>query len=118
QGQSRIVVQLPGVKDIDRAKDLIGKTAKLEFKFVNDDIPFQILTEWMERVKTAGIDYKKGERFSTYVNEVNAFLEKDLPKGYEVAFTKTMSKATNEITNLVPYLVEIAPSLTGDELQE
>lgn len=118
QGQSRIVVQLPGVKDIDRAKDLIGKTAKLEFKFVNDDIPFQTLTEWMERVKTAGIDYKKGERFSTYVNEVNAFLEKDLPKGYEVAFTKTMSKATNEITNLVPYLVEIAPSLTGDELQE
>lgn len=118
QGLSRIVVQLPGVKDIDRAKDLIGKTAKLEFKFVNDDVPFQTLTEWMEKVKAAGIDYKKGERFSQYVNEVNTYLEKDLPKGFEIAFTKTMSKATNEITNLTPYLVEIAPSLTGDELQE
>src|SRR5690606_17909559 len=37
QGSDRIVVQLPGVKDIDRAKALIGKTAKLEFKMVNDE---------------------------------------------------------------------------------
>jgi preprotein translocase subunit SecD len=35
-GEDRIVVQLPGVKDIERAKDLIGKTAKLEFKLVNE----------------------------------------------------------------------------------
>jgi preprotein translocase subunit SecD len=38
-GADRIVIQLPGVKDIERAKDLIGKTAKLEFKIVNDEIP-------------------------------------------------------------------------------
>ncbi|MCK5074290.1 MAG: hypothetical protein KAQ98_12745, partial [Bacteriovoracaceae bacterium] len=36
QGNDRIIIQLPGVKDIDRAKSLIGKTAKLEFKIVND----------------------------------------------------------------------------------
>ena len=33
-GSDRIVIQLPGVKDIERAKELIGKTAKLEFKMV------------------------------------------------------------------------------------
>jgi protein-export membrane protein SecD len=34
QGLNRIVVQLPGVTDVQRAKDLIGKTAQLEFKLV------------------------------------------------------------------------------------
>src|SRR5512137_1357206 len=39
QGQNEIVVQLPGVKDPARAIDLIGKTALLEFKIVNDESP-------------------------------------------------------------------------------
>lgn len=36
QGTDRIVVQLPGVKDPDRIKALIGKTAKLTFHLVDD----------------------------------------------------------------------------------
>jgi len=35
QGENEIVVQLPGVKDPQRAIDLIGKTAQLEFKLVS-----------------------------------------------------------------------------------
>ncbi len=38
QGDRWIVVELPGVKDPERAIDLIGKTALLEFKLVNDGI--------------------------------------------------------------------------------
>ncbi|MCX5692277.1 MAG: protein translocase subunit SecD [Candidatus Omnitrophica bacterium] len=37
QGVDEIVVQLPGVTDRDRARELIGKTALLEFKLVEDD---------------------------------------------------------------------------------
>ena len=36
QGQKRILIQLPGIKDSDRAKDLIGRTALLEFKLVDE----------------------------------------------------------------------------------
>lgn len=118
QGNDRIVVQLPGVKDINRAKDLIGRTAKLEFKFVNDEVPLASLNEWLEKVKTAGIEYKKGERWSDYVNEINSHLVNDLPKGFEIAFSKTVNKNTNEVTNLEPYLVESVASLTGEALQE
>jgi preprotein translocase subunit SecD len=117
QGADRIVVQLPGVKDINRAKDLIGKTAKLEFKFVNDEEAGK-LSEWLERVKQAGIEFKKGQRFSDYVAAVNEHLKNDLPKGYEIAFAKEINKLTNDITNLDPYLVENVASLTGEELQE
>ena len=34
QGQDEIVVQLPGIQDPQRAKDLIGRTALLEFKLL------------------------------------------------------------------------------------
>jgi len=37
QGEDEIVVQLPGVTDRQRAIDLIGKTALLEFKLVSQD---------------------------------------------------------------------------------
>jgi len=36
QGENRILIQLPGIKDTERAKELIGKTALLEFKLVDD----------------------------------------------------------------------------------
>ena len=36
QGENRILVQLPGVQEPERAKALIGKTALLEFKLVED----------------------------------------------------------------------------------
>ena len=36
QGEKRILVQLPGIKDTKRAKDLIGRTALLEFKLVDE----------------------------------------------------------------------------------
>lgn len=37
QGPSRIVVQLPGVQDTAKAKDLLGRTATLEIRMVDED---------------------------------------------------------------------------------
>jgi preprotein translocase subunit SecD len=36
QGLDRIVVQLPGIQDVERAKRLIGRTATLELRLVDD----------------------------------------------------------------------------------
>ena len=38
QGERRILVQLPGIKDANRAINLIGKTAQLEFKLLDESI--------------------------------------------------------------------------------
>lgn len=38
QGDSRIIVQLPGVDDPQRIKDILGKTAKLTFHLVNTSL--------------------------------------------------------------------------------
>ncbi len=37
QGEDRIVVQLPGVQDTAKAKDILGRTASLEVRMVEDD---------------------------------------------------------------------------------
>jgi preprotein translocase subunit SecD len=39
QAENEIVIQLPGVKDTRRAIDLVGKTAILEFKLLDDESP-------------------------------------------------------------------------------
>ena len=36
EGENEILVQLPGIQDPERAKELIGKTAVLQFKLVDD----------------------------------------------------------------------------------
>ena len=41
QGQNRIILQMPGVEDPQRVKDLIGKTANLSFQMVDVDNPLQ-----------------------------------------------------------------------------
>ncbi|WP_076592453.1 protein translocase subunit SecD [Herminiimonas arsenitoxidans] len=38
QGADRIVVQMPGVQDVSRAKDIIGKTATLEVRLVDETV--------------------------------------------------------------------------------
>ncbi len=122
-GSDRVVVQLPGVRDIERAKELIGKTAKLEFKMVHDELASGVsgihptLSKLMEDSKAAGIVYKRGQRFSEYVAKMNEFY-KDLPKGHELVFEKILNPATNEVQELLPYVVESKAEITGEDLQD
>jgi len=38
QGEDRILIQLPGVDDPERIKDLLGQTAKMSFHITNDNV--------------------------------------------------------------------------------
>ncbi|MDH5485702.1 MAG: preprotein translocase subunit SecD, partial [Gammaproteobacteria bacterium] len=50
QGDSRIVVQLPGVQDTARAKEILGATATLEFRLVEGTF-----NDWMDAEKTGRV---------------------------------------------------------------
>jgi preprotein translocase subunit SecD len=39
QGSDRILVQVPGLQDPTRLKELLGKTAKMEFRLVDESVP-------------------------------------------------------------------------------
>ena len=42
RGEKRILVELPGLKDPERIKNLLGKTAKLNFRLVSDNDEFGV----------------------------------------------------------------------------
>ncbi len=48
-GASRIVVKLPGLQDPERAKNLLGKTARLEFRLVRPESELQEVFEKLDR---------------------------------------------------------------------
>ncbi len=62
-GGDRILVQLPGVKDLDEAIGLIGKTAQLDFYQVNSDntlVPSDVSGKDLDNA-TADIDTQTGQ---------------------------------------------------------
>lgn len=56
QGKDQVIVQLPGVTDRERAKEIVGKTAHLEFKMVNEDSA--LLTQAQAGTVPEGYEYK------------------------------------------------------------
>src|SRR3989449_4611343 len=73
QGSDRILIQLPGVQDPTRAKALIGKTALLEFKLLDEQTPVEQalagrVPETSEILYQRIVDKEsKGERKQPYV---------------------------------------------------
>jgi len=68
EGEDRIVVQLPGIRDPDRAIALIGKTAILEFKLVDEE------------------------------NSIEKALAGDIPEGDEILYQRRVDRDTGAIS--------------------
>jgi len=60
QGQRRIVVELAGILDVERAKGIIGKTALLEFKLEKDPQTVTALLEDIDRAVKQEFWAKRG----------------------------------------------------------
>jgi preprotein translocase subunit SecD len=115
QGSDRVVVELPGIKDVDRAKDLIGRTAKLEFKMVDEEaLKTVMLPELISQIeKEKNISFKEGTegKFSEYVKQINEAAKGKIPEGSEIAFEKS------ELTR-IPLLLKSKAEVTGNDLQD
>ena len=68
QGANRIQIQLPGIKDTERAIALIGKTAQLQFKLVDED------------------------------HDLGAALKGDIPPGSQILYEFHKDPRTNRVT--------------------
>ncbi len=101
-GTNQIAIQLPGVKDPQRAKDLIQETALLEFKLLEEskvalDLPPQV---------------EKGQEETVRKN-----LEGKIPEGSEILFESAVSEPDGRAYS-IPYLVKKDAALIGDVLQD
>jgi preprotein translocase subunit SecD len=70
QGENRILIQLPGIKDTNRAKNLIGRTALLEFRLVDEE------------------------------NDVTTAVNGSIPPGSELLYQSRKNKETGQVTKI------------------
>ena len=64
RGEKRILVELPGLKDPERIKKLLGKTAQLNFRLVNNNLEFgidELVDERGEKLKISKKIIMSGE---------------------------------------------------------
>ncbi len=103
QGDNEIVVQLPGVKDPKRAIDLIGKTAQLEFKLLDEESPLAAqLPQSVAPSEEEGL--------------LSQFADK-LAEGDEILFEKKVNRETG-VVRKEPILLKKQAVMTGDLLSE
>lgn len=120
QGTDRLSVELPGVKDVERAKDLIGRTAKLEFKLVDDSKNADDVNALVSEIEAkTGVAYKEGEKFSDYVKKINELAKGKIPEGTVIAFERENRKANIAGKfGRIPFLLKSKTEVTGEDLKD
>jgi SecD/SecF fusion protein len=107
QGSDQIVVQLPGIQDPQRALDLIGQTAQLEFKLVDDQAGVNL----PELIEGALKDGKLKPGFTR--EQLNHALADKIPAGDEIYIEKSINRDTGRMESK-PLLLKSKVLLTGD----
>jgi SecD/SecF fusion protein len=111
QGDDEIVIQLPGIKDPQRALKLLGDTAQLEFKVVADTTG-QNLHQLVAQAR-ASKQWQDGESMS----KLNRALQSSLPENTSLYFEKNVDKQTQQEV-LIPILLEDKVLMTGDMIKD
>jgi preprotein translocase subunit SecD len=120
RGEDGILVQLPGFKDPEQAKDLLGRTAQLAFKIVADDQRGVI--EGLGALP-AGIS-PGSDGYQNYVQSTDrialqSFVEGKAPEGMEFGIGRVEgTDAPGMQTVYRTYLLHSKVELTGDRLTD
>ncbi len=107
QGTDEIVVQLPGVKDPERALSLIGQTAQLEFKLLDEESgmdPWQLVSQAQSSGKWQWGESRK---------KLNLALQNQLPSGTEIYFERNIDPQTGAESK-TPLLIKSQVMMTGE----
>jgi preprotein translocase subunit SecD len=122
RGANHILIQLPGFKDPNQAIELIGQTAQLEFRIVNDedhsltglakDLPTGVTL-----VTNRGAPYLKGAVQKQLQDWVKTNLNDKAPAGYEFVVGHLEGDAGHQ-NDYRTYLVTDKPGITGEYLTD
>lgn len=117
QGANRILIQLPGLADAEKAKQLINTTAKLDFMIVSVDKNPSELQAMIAEVEKAGNYNIDTMKYSEYVTRINEDLKGKLPEKTVVYFEKSANAATMSV-GAIPYLLKTDTDLGGGALDD
>lgn len=115
QGNDRILIQLPGLADAEKAKQLINTTAKLDFMLVSYDKNPDEVRKLVDDAEKAGNYSMATLRYTDYIKRLNDDLKDKLPANTVVYFEKGSNAKTIEAGS-TPFLLQTTTDLGGDSL--
>ena len=115
QGADRILIQLPGLADAEKAKQLINTTAKLDFMLVSYEKSPDEVRKMIDDAEKAGGYSMATLKYSDYVKRINEDLKAQLPANTVVYFEKGQNAKTMEAGS-TPFLLTTNTDLGGDSL--
>lgn len=115
QGADRILVQLPGMGDAEKAKQLVNTTAKLDFMLVNYEKSPEELKILISEAEKAGNYSLETLQYNDYIKKLNEDLKGKLPQHTVVYFEKQANVKTIE-AGATPFLLYDNTDLGGDAL--
>ncbi|MFQ5636427.1 MAG: protein translocase subunit SecD [bacterium] len=102
QGSQRIVIELAGIEDVDRAKAIIGTTALLEFQLEREPAVISTVRAEINRIMKKQLAAQSGETAddstqlaATDTSVVNAKLREDTSVSFEEAFGLSSSQESS-----------------------
>ncbi len=122
RGEANILIQLPGYSNPEKAKELLGQTAQLEFKIVDDEdqslsklqptLPAGITLEWDRHEPGAGVLQSPYLR-SKDRQQLFEYVKDKAPPGREFGINKVESKLKSDVAYRT-YLLDKKVGLTGE----
>lgn len=120
QGDRRIVVQMPGLQDPARAKQLIGNTAQLDFRMVSAELRTDQLENVIQEARTA-LNIPKEDTKPETMQKISQWLRDKgkISKTLTVMLDRKMDNTggVSKLLSATPSLVELTSRLTGDMIE-
>ncbi|MFH1874167.1 MAG: protein translocase subunit SecD [Pseudomonadota bacterium] len=114
-GSDRIAVELPGVKDPERAIKIIKQAGQLEFKLVDDSLSTASLEALISEVRKT--DNLADDYSLKTLTQLNEQLKGKIPEDDEIAFELKFDPVTKKVTGGIPYLLKRKAVVTGEMLK-
>ncbi len=110
QGRDQIVLQLAGIKDPDRAMEIVGRTAQLEFRLVAKSPGADLAARFEEALHTGRLKPDFSHQ------DLNRMLKDAIAQGTELYIEKRVDRQSGGVL-VFPVLLEKAVLITGEALK-
>lgn len=120
-GNTRVVVELPGMSDTQRAKQLLGNTAQLDFRLVLNSVSPEKLPGLLEEARKA-LKIAEDDTQPSTIEQLSQWLrdKSKLPKNATIILRRIYGQASSsgKVISTFPHLVEAHAKLTGDLIED
>lgn len=114
-GSNRVVIEMPGVKDPERAISLVKRAGNLEFKLVDESLPDAQVAQLVQEARKANSipdDFTLGT-----VAKLNEALKGKIPAEDEISYEIQTDPVTKKAVGGTPYLLKSKVEVSGQMLR-